>query len=799
VGLVAVAKSGAAYVPLDPEYPVERLRFMLDDARLALVVTEKAHEGLFAAPRVVVDGEDAAACARMPSTAPPQTSATEDVCYAIYTSGSTGRPKGVVLTHGAVVNTFDWVTRTFGVGPGDRLLFVTSPCFDLSVYDTFGALGAGATVVVASRALLGDGDAMAAAIVEQRITIWDSAPAALGRLVPSFGLTTTQGAPLRLVMLSGDRIPLSLPDAVREAFPAARVVSLGGATEAAIWSNWFPIGAIDPRWTSVPYGRPIQNARYHVLDGRMRPIPIGAVGDLYIGGACLAQGYLHRPELTAERFVADPFSAAQGERLYKTGDLARYFEDGELEFLGRADFQVKVRGFRVELGEIEAALAQVPGVREAVCVAFTDASGENSLLAYVVPFEDAAVDPEAARASVAAKLPGFMVPSRVVVLESMPLSSNGKVDRKALRAPNAGPPSANGVSPSTELERKIEAIWRDLLHRDQVSVTDDFFDLGGHSLLAVTLVARVKRELGLRLPLATVLRKPTIRALAAALENAPISVRTHGPHIVTLGAAGAPPPLFLISGAGGYGFGFRGVARIVGDHHPVHVLNAIGAELDEREVPDRSIEEMAAIYLPQVLSASPEGPLVVGGYSFGVLVAFELAHRLRALGRDVPLVVSFDGFAPGFPRLLPLPRRVLAHAKEILRGDRKSYMRDRLENIRGRVLEKLGRPEDKLQRLQVADAMTDVRLRRLEMSLWHARGLYMPAHRLDANFLLLKTLQSERWVATDMGDANYGWGQFTTGRIDVVNVEGGHRTMFVDTNQRVMADAVLAATAKLRS
>jgi amino acid adenylation domain-containing protein len=809
VALVAVAKSGAAYVPLDPRYPVERLSFMLDDAQAIVVVTEAAHQDLFSRPRLVVDGADATAIARMPGTAPPRSSTPGDVCYAIYTSGSTGKPKGVVLTHEAVVNTFDWVTRTFGVGPGDRLLFVTSPCFDLSVYDTFGALGAGATVVVASRELLADPEALAAAITERGITIWDSAPAALERLVTSFpagpaanATNATTGAPLRLVMLSGDWIPLSLPGAVRAAFPHARVMSLGGATEAAIWSNWFPIGPLDPRWTSIPYGRPIQNARYHVLDASMRPVPIGVAGDLYIGGACLARGYLQRPELTAERFVADPFSGAPGERLYKTGDRARYFDDGELEFLGRADFQIKIRGFRVELGEVEAALAQIDGVRDAVCVAYPDASGQKSIVGYVVARRGSTLEPDTVRAGVASTLTDFMVPSRIVVLAEMPLSPNGKVDRKALPEPGGRSTGADHVAPSTDTERAMAAVWRDLLRQDQVGVTDDFFALGGHSLLAVMLVSRIERDFGVKLRLSTVLERPTIRALVASLAGAAPDTR-HGPHVATLRARGQGAPLFFVSGAGGFGFGFQGVARAVGDRHAVHVLNAIGAEdeaEDRRNGHDRTIEEMASIYLPQVLSAAREsghdGPLVVGGYSFGVLVAFELAHRLRLLGREVPLFVSFDGFAPGFPELMPLPQRLLAHAKELLQGDTKEYVRGRLVNIKGRVLDRLGRAEDRLPPVSVADAAMDRRLRRLEVALWRARSLYKPAHRLAGDLLLLKTERSERWLANRMDDPVYGWRRFVDGSIDVTAIEGAHRTMFGDANQRLMGRAILEAAAK---
>ncbi|HEX7604335.1 MAG TPA: non-ribosomal peptide synthetase, partial [Polyangiaceae bacterium] len=587
VALLGVAKSGAAYVPLDPDYPHERLEHMLADTQALLVITEERFRSLFASNVMVVDAEARDEIARMPTTRVERLSQPTDACYAIFTSGSTGTPKGVVLSHRAVVNTFDWVTRTLEVGPGDRLLFVTSPCFDLSVYDVFGTLGAGATVVVAGSALLKDAQALAEAIVLERITIWDSAPAALQRLVPFFP-STSREAPLRLVMLSGDWIPITLPDELRRAFPAARVVSLGGATEAAIWSNWFPIAALNPRWASIPYGRPIQNARYHVLDARMRPSPSGVAGDLYIGGACLAEGYLNRPELTAERFVRDPFADRPGERLYRTGDLARYFDNGDLEFLGRSDFQVKIRGFRIELGEIEAALSSLAGVRQAACATYVDASGQKSLVAYVVPTEGQRLDERALLKSLAAKLPDFMVPSQAMVLPMMPLSSNGKLDRAALPSPNARAAGDQFVAPRTATERAMKGIWEELLARKQVGVTDSFFELGGHSLLAVMLVSRVKSDLGLDLPLSRVLERPTIRALAASLEiESPVTLARK--HVVTFNAEGKAPPLVLCSGGGGYGFVFQGLAAGLGPDQPVHVFDAVGAD-DEREGTEHSIE-----------------------------------------------------------------------------------------------------------------------------------------------------------------------------------------------------------------
>jgi amino acid adenylation domain-containing protein len=799
VALIGVAKSGAAYVPLDPSHPPERLAFLIADAGASLVVTEERRASLFERAAVVIDGAGAEALARMPASRPLGAALATSACYAIFTSGSTGQPKGVVLSHRAVLNTFDWVTRTFAVGPGDRLLFVTSPCFDLSVYDTFGALGAGATVVVASSALLADPAALASAITDLAITVWDSAPAALQRLAPFFPPApgaVSLPAPLRVVLLSGDWIPLSLPGAIVEAFPRARVVSLGGATEAAIWSNWFPIGAVDPRWTSVPYGRPIQNARYHVLDRRMRPAPIGAVGDLYIGGACLADGYLNRAELTRERFVPDPFARDPGERLYKTGDLARYFDDGDLEFLGRSDFQVKIRGFRVELGEVEAAVAALPEVREVVCAARLDASGQRALVAYVIPRDGEIVDAQTIRERLGRTLPQYMVPSHVVELAAFPLSSNGKLDRNALPGPGSAQ-AAIFVAPSTAIEREMARIWEDLLQRERVGVHESFFDLGGHSLLAVMLVSRVRKEMGVDLPLTRVLQKPTIALLAASLDDAPPSLRGDR-HLITLNDRGCQTPLVLVPGIGGHGFMYQRLTRALGDAQPLHVLHALGEDAVEGTV--RRIEEMAAIYEPAILHAVPEGPIVLGGYSFGALIALELAHRLRLRGRSIPLLISFDGFAPGYPALLPLLQRARAHLHELASHDgpqRGAYLRGRINNLRARVLRQLGRGEETVDDIPYADTTLNQRLRRSTLELWQARNAYRPASVEPSSLLLVKAEIAARWPAHAMNDPLYGWRAFVEGRIDVESIPGEHLTMFEEGNCERIAAAIAPYIARL--
>jgi amino acid adenylation domain-containing protein len=870
VALVGVVKAGAAYVPLDPHQPAARLARTLEDVTSPVVVTTRAHRHLFGElPLLLLDAPDEA------GGAAPDVSEAErrgeplprDVdagrpCYVIFTSGSTGRPKGVVLSHRAVVNTLDWAIRACQMGPDDRLLFVNSPGFDLSVFDLFGVLGSGGTVVIASERDLAEPAALAEMLVRERITVWNSAPAALQRLLPFLSASASSALspgssrgsspgpvdepPLRLAMLSGDWIPLTLPPAVRAAFPRASVLSLGGATEAAIWSNVFPIGALDPRWVSVPYGRPIQNCRYHVLDRRLQPAPVGVTGDLFIGGACLADGYLGRPELTAERFIPDPISRRPGERLYKTGDLARYFDDGELELLGRADFQVKIRGFRVEMAEIEAALLAIPGVREALCAAFPDASGEKALAAYVVLAAGSAVDPAAAdqaapapaawegaptvpdarsiRAHLRLGLPDYMVPAQVIVLDALPLSANGKVDRSALPAPGQAPRELPAAAARDDLERRLVAIWQDVLQRRPIGITDDFFVLGGHSLLAVMLMTRIQKDMQVRMPLSTLLEHPNIEALARALSSAmpsSVAAAAHAPaatspaagsragagagglpgrisrHLLTLNGSGGRPPLVLVAGIGGYAFTYRNFPSLFGPEQPVLAFQSIGAE-DTGPLVDHSIEEIAAVYERELMAspagkASLDGPMVLGGFSFGVLPAFELARRLRRHGRDVPLLVSFDGFAPGYPQRLPFPERVLAHGRAFWRGgsdEKKSYLRERVSNVRRSVLERLGRATELAPAIPFADPDMTQRMKELWVLHQQARARYRPQTREPFALLLICPESTERWIATQMDDPLYGWRAFVSGPISLVTVPGHHTALLDGPNQPLIINAI---------
>jgi len=373
-------------------------------------------------------GADVAAQSARPLPHRPEPT---DVAYGIFTSGSTGAPKAVLVSHRSLVNLVDWVNRTWEVGHTDRLALVTSFCFDLSTYDIFGGLSAGASIRLTSEDELAEPVTLLDILESEPITVWNSAPAAMSMLVPFLSVGDPTGREdLRLVLLSGDWIPLSMPSNLHEAFPRATVVALGGATECTIWSNSFIVDEVDPSWASIPYGRPMQNARYHVLDETSRTCPVGQAGDLYIAGDCVALGYAGRPDLTADRFVTDPFHDGEG-RMYRTGDRARWRPDGNVEFLGRLDDQVKIRGYRVELSEVQSALGHVPGVRHAVVLAHDTPSGKE-IVGFFAGAQD--LDPEAVTERLRQRLPSYMVPARLHVVDSLPLGPTGKVDRDGLRA-----------------------------------------------------------------------------------------------------------------------------------------------------------------------------------------------------------------------------------------------------------------------------------------------------------------------------------------------------------------------------
>ncbi|GIJ21061.1 non-ribosomal peptide synthetase [Micromonospora lutea] len=527
VAALGVLRAGAAFLPLDPQLPPQRLALLAERGELELLLTQAdlvdalpalpgvrtlAVEDL---PAVPVGGEQ------------DVTSHPDDLAYVIFTSGSTGEPKGVAISHRGAANTIACVNRRFDVGVDDRVLAVSSLSFDLAIYDIFGMLAAGAATVLVDAARQRDPGHWARLISEHGITLWNSVPA-LAELLVEYSQARDPDAlgSLRVVMLSGDWIPVSLPDRVR-ALTGAEVMSLGGATEASIWSVWYPIGSVGPDWRSVPYGTPLANQTLCVLDADLYDRPDWVSGDLYIGGAGLALGYWRAEELTRASFPTHPRT---GERLYRTGDLARYLPDGNLEFLGRRDSQVKINGFRVEIGEIEATAARLPSVRLVAVVAVGAAAGGRRLAGFVVPTDPATFDLDGFCAALARTLPDYMLPSTWSVRDGLPLTGNGKVDHAALRdlpvtAEPVTAPSDVSSSPATvELVTALAEVWRDALAVDEVDPHTSFFALGGNSLVAIRMLGRIQETFGVQLSLPDLFASPTVATLAAMVADARVEV-----------------------------------------------------------------------------------------------------------------------------------------------------------------------------------------------------------------------------------------------------------------------------------
>jgi thioesterase domain-containing protein/aryl carrier-like protein len=516
---------------------------------------------------------------------------------------------------------------------------VSSFGFDLSVYDVFGVLAAGGAVRLVSTAATRDPAALWQMVTEEGITCWDSTPATLQQLTPWLTATPTRGS-MRLVLLSGDWIPVPLPDQVRQGWPDAAVVALGGATEATIWSNVYPVGAVDPRWPSIPYGRPIPHARYYVLTPTLAPCPIGVRGDLYIGGAVLAIGYLGDGRQTASRFVPDPFAATPGARLYRTGDCARWQDDGQLEFLGRVDDQVKIRGYRIELGEIEAVLRERAGVRDAVVVAREDEPGQKRLVAYLLGAPCA----DDVRARLREWLPEYMIPAAFVAVESFPLTANGKIDRKALPAPGGERivPGAY-VEPRTVTEQLLCEIWQRVLGVARVGVEDNFFDLGGDSILSIQVAAEA-REHGIQLGVQQLFHAPTVAALAELVaDHRSATITVDQSPVVPLSTTGSRPPFFCVHPVGG-GIGqYHDLSLHLGPEQPFYAIRAQGfSDAPTTEEARDSIEQMAARYVDAIRAVCPQPPYCLGGWSYGGVVAYEMARQLERAGVPVGLVVLLD-------------------------------------------------------------------------------------------------------------------------------------------------------------
>ncbi|GAA4521014.1 hypothetical protein GCM10023191_098790 [Actinoallomurus oryzae] len=792
IAVLAALTAGAAYVPIDPAWPEERIEYLLMDTAAGAVVSDAASHGRLAALTrapvlTVAGGEEGEEAETSAGSVAPVVRKPDELAYVIYTSGSTGRPKGAMLDHRGPLNTVTDINTRLGISSGDVVFGVSSLCFDLSVYDIFGSLSAGATLLLppASRT---DPASWIELIRSHGVTVWNSVPALMQLLVEEAAATGARLPSLRTVLLSGDWIPVDLPGRIRAVAPNATVVSLGGATEASIWSIHFPIDRVDPEWPSIPYGRPLAGQTWYVLDDLGRDAPTWTAGHLHIGGVGVAMGYLGDPEKTRAAFVTHPRT---GERLYRTGDLGRYLPSGDIEFLGRADFQVKIQGFRVEPGEIEHALLDDTRVGKAAVVARSSGSGKQ-LAAYVVGTPDGEpIEPDALRGTLAERLPGYMVPDRVTVLDALPLTANGKLDRRALEAMSRPEIEAERTytAPRSTTEAVLVEIWESLLSTGRpIGVHDDFFDLGGQSFAALRVIAQVSERLGRRMPLSAMLEHGTVAGLAEYLETAE---RVWSP-LVRLNTRKDGEPWSLVHPAGGGVLCYQPLAELL--RRPANGFQAPGPA--DGLAPLEKVEDLADLYVRALLEDRPRGPYRLGGWSSGAVIAFEMAHRLEVLGETVDRVVVIDAPAPLATREVDEHRLLLWFLEDLGIGFDPS-------RVPPGVPETGSTGEETLARLLALAAeqgvsAPDVDIADLAATLAVFQGVVRACNSYHAPAIAadVTVLRAGDGTVSEFADHPYsaspdwGWARLTHGAVDTASIPGTHHTLLSDPRA---ASAVAAA------
>ncbi len=809
LAMYGILKAGGAYVPLDPHYPQERVAFMLADTNVPLVLTQthlRSQLSTLNSQLHTVLCLDTAWESIAEESANNFDSGVkeENLAYVIYTSGSTGQPKGVMIEHRGICNQLQWMQTNYPRTTNDAVLLKTPFSFDLSLYEFFSPLLAGAKLVLAEPGGQKDSAYLIELLQREQITTLFMVPSQLQILLEYEAFSHC--ASLKDIFCSGEPLSFALQQRFFATMPApVGLHNLYGPTEASIECTYWDCER-DTRRNIVPIGRPIANYQIYILDEQLQPVPIGQVGELLIGGVGVARGYLNRPALTAEKFIE--WTTAQGgegkkgphslslsysstpPRLYRTGDLARRLPDGVIECLGRMDFQVKIRGHRIELGEIETALTAHPAVREAVVVMREDVLNDKRLVAYYLAEANALPTNRELRQSLKQKLPEYMIPSAFVRMDSFPLSPNGKLDRRQLPAPEQAKrtPEEKVVAPANETERQLVSIWTQALHLHPLGVTDNFFDLGGHSLLAVRIFLAIEKQFGKNLPLATLFQSPTIRQLGQLLEEQ--AWEPSWSSLVPLQVEGDNPPFFCVHAVGGNVLEYYELAQHLGTAQPFYGLQSVG--LDGQQAPLTRIEAMATHYIQEIRQLQPEGPYYLGGRSFGGVVAYEMAQQLREQGQKVALVALLDTDPIGWLKLFP--RRTACKLQAHFLALR---IKRHLVNLRDLSL------PTKLHYIREKIAY---KKRKLETWRWQLKQVLQPGKKLS-NILRdveeFNYLAAEQYVPRTYADQvaffcaceevsapenQYGWKTLATGGVELVEVPGDHQSMIQTPHVQFLAD-----------
>jgi amino acid adenylation domain-containing protein len=770
VALVAVFKAGGGYVSLDPQHPDERLAFMLQDSKPAVIVTHSALEDKLPAghgAQIVRLDTDAKAIDRQSTKAPATDVREEHLAYLIYTSGSTGTPKAVAMPQGVLCNLLDWQLENWTLPAAARTLQFTSLNFDVAFQEIFATLVAGGTLVLTSEAQRREPAELLRLMRDFEVERIFLPFVGLQQLAKAFETERIVPAKLRDVITAGEQ--LQITPQVKALFESLRDCSLHnqyGPAESHVVTA-FTLRGRPESWPLLPpIGQPITGAHIHILDEQRKPVADGQTGEIYIGGTTLAHGYYHREQLTAERFLPNFLHPAQPGRLYKTGDLGALLPDGNIQYLGRSDHQVKIRGVRVELGEIEAALVEHPLIEHAVAAAKEAAPGEHRLVAYFVPKAASTPSRRELRQFLSRKLPAHSVPSAFVRLDRIPLTATGKVDRLSLPTPAATRDDEEIVAPDTPLQKDIVAIWERFLNVRPVGIRDNFFDLGGDSLVAVQIAAEIELKCRKTVPLAWTFNASTVEDLAAQLLDDP-----HAPDaesIIGINTGGSRRPFFCICG-------YFDIARYLGSDQPFYKVDL--KRLERIQDPASAIQQMATQCIEEIRSVQPDGPYYLGGHSLGGVVAFEIARQLRAAGEIISLLALLDPDPPrpsmfgALRRAIGRPVSYIRHLfslsldeqkKAIMASSRSKWNKLRVRLAANRDFSAIAR-EDKALALE---------------------GTYRP----DAYPGRITLFLASDANASDqpLFDPRLDWGRLASGGADVHVVPGDHETLLREPNVRIL-------------
>lgn len=784
VALMGILKAGGAYVPLDPGYPEGRLELMMADSGAPLLVTETSLAGRVKtnADGIISINELAHELAKRSTANPPPINDREDLAYVIYTSGSTGKPKGVLVPHRSVVNLLASTQKTPGMTSQDVVLAITTVSFDIAVSEVILPLTVGARIILVSRDTAANGAQLLRTIRERQVTFIDATPATW-RLLLSAGWAGTPGL---TAICTGEAMPLDLAVSLTER--CARVWNGYGPTETTVWSSFYEVPRDIKR---ILIGRPVANTSAYVLDRSGQPVPIGVTGELFIGGECVTRGYHNRADLTAERFVPDPFRP--GASMYKTGDVVRYLADGNLECLGRNDNQIKLRGYRIELGEIEAALAEHQAIRQAVVVPHRQ-DDDQRLVAYLIP-TNGHVPLSDVREFLQTRLPDYMVPALFITVPSFPLSPAGKVDRQALPAPEDCKRESEKafIAPADELELKLARIWERVLKVSPVGTDENFFELGGHSLLAVKLFVEVEKNFGKNLPLATLFQAPTVRQLARVLRDE--GWQGAWSSLVPIQTGGSRPPFFCMHSVGGNVLEYHELAQLLGPDQPFYGLQAKG--LDGKSAPHTSIKEMAEHYIKEMREVQAAGPYLLGGRSSGGTIAFEMACQLESMGERVALLALFDTYPAGYFKLLES-----SFGKRLARRGKR--WQSHFVNLRS--LNPADQVRYLLTKLRFAPAKMKHKIYRRAYKIYKKFGKSLPQvlqNIEEINFIAVKDYEPQIYfgdvtlfLATDLTadyDSKDGWRELVKGDIVTHEICGNHLNIIKEPGVRTLAEKLTAA------